>query len=324
MQSLSKEQFVRKFSIIIANSKNEGLDLSQHKVNFEIKKTSNATPNNARIRIYNLPETVYAQIDAKKEFNRVQINAGYEANYGLIFDGTIQQARAVHEGVDTYLEIVAGDGDTAYLFATVNTPIAAGSTAADHMKVCKAAMAVHGTTDGYSDHAPTKGLPRGKVLYGSAHKAMRKATRNAGATYSIQDGRVQVVPKNGVLPTSTETATVLNSRTGLVGTPQASPEGIKGKCLLNPLLRIDSAVVINERDILSAAPKTDKDKQGTTSTNTTNEESVRIMADGRYRLLSVTYIGDSRDNDWYCEFIAIGLDESAPVNNQTTPGANHG
>ena len=58
-------------------------------------------------------------------------------------------------------------------------------------------------------------LPRGKVMYGMARKYMRDTAKQTGTSWSIQDGKVQMVPVRGYLPGE---AVVLTAETGLVGT----------------------------------------------------------------------------------------------------------
>ncbi|MGC8165472.1 hypothetical protein ACP3WT_28400, partial [Salmonella enterica] len=63
----------------------------------------------------------------EQEFTRIVLQAGYAGNYGIIFDGSVKQVRRGRENqTDTYLDITAADGDSAYNFAVVNTSLAAG------------------------------------------------------------------------------------------------------------------------------------------------------------------------------------------------------
>jgi hypothetical protein len=46
------------------------------------------TPNSADVRIYNVADSTAERI--KNEFTQVVIQAGYQANFGLVFRGTIK------------------------------------------------------------------------------------------------------------------------------------------------------------------------------------------------------------------------------------------
>jgi hypothetical protein len=74
------------------------------------------TPNSADVRIYNVADSTAERI--KNEFTQVVIQAGYQANFGLVFRGTIKQIRKGREDAkDTYVDITAADGDAAYNFS---------------------------------------------------------------------------------------------------------------------------------------------------------------------------------------------------------------
>src|SRR5690348_5163435 len=69
----------------VTTNANEGLDLSEMRIQFRISQSDTETPNTAIIRVYNLsPETARK---VQGEFQRVVLQAGYEnASYGVIFD----------------------------------------------------------------------------------------------------------------------------------------------------------------------------------------------------------------------------------------------
>ncbi|CAN0620524.1 conserved protein of unknown function [Burkholderia multivorans] len=143
-------QFGRKVSLIIGQDAGAALDLSGLRIVFRVQRGDTQTPNSLRARIYNVSDNT-AQRAESKEFTRIVLQAGYEGNYGIIFDGSIVQPRRGRESpTDTFLDITAADGDMAYNFAVVNTTLAAGSTPQDHVKVCAAAMYQHGVTPGYA------------------------------------------------------------------------------------------------------------------------------------------------------------------------------
>ncbi|WP_457818986.1 hypothetical protein, partial [Staphylococcus aureus] len=68
-----------------------------------------------------------------------------------------------------------------------------------------------------------------------ARDFMRGAARTAQAVWSIQDGKVQLVPETsyrpGLIP-------VITSETGMIGLPEQTQNGITVKMLLNPYVKI--------------------------------------------------------------------------------------
>lgn len=306
---MAVQQYNRFCQLKIADTSNKGLDLSALRVTFEVEKKDSNTPNQATIRVYNVSEDTAHRITAK-EFTQIMLDAGYEGNHGIVFYGDIQQTRIVREGgTDYFVEFVAGDGDKANLYATVNTSIAAGSNPAKHIAAITDAMVPCGVTAGFTDMLGGVNLPRGKVLYGAAAKHCRNAARNGGATYTVQDGKLVVVGTGNVMP---QQAVVLNSHTGLIGIPEQTTEGIKGKCLLNPMLRIAAPIKIDQAYIQAGIIKpTDGDKK-----EEKKKDLALIMPDGIYRLLTCKYTGDTRGQDWYCDFTALSADDSGNHSNK--------
>lgn len=85
------EQWIRKASLIVGTE--DALDLSDLRFIFRIKRGDTQTPNTLHVRVYNVAEQT--ALRTMKEFTRVVLQAGYEGNYGIVFDGTIIQVRQV-------------------------------------------------------------------------------------------------------------------------------------------------------------------------------------------------------------------------------------
>lgn len=297
---MSQQQYLRRCNLLVGDDSGNGLDLSNLRIKFAVKKTDGQTPNTASIRVYGLASGTANQIE--REFSRVLLQAGYETNYGVIFQGDAKRIRQGREnGTDVFLDIQAADGDAAYNFAVVNATLAAGATQRDQIAAAAKAMAADNVALGYIGETPTEALPRGKVLYGPSREYLRQSAETSSASWSIQDGVVQFVPNAGLLP---GTAVVLNARSGLVGVPEQTNDGIKFRCLLNPQIRMGAALQINSKDILAAeldaAPAAGKEPA----------QPATIAADGIYRVITLVYAGDTRGNDWYCEGVGLAYDET--------------
>lgn len=291
--------FKRRCSLTVGRD-GQGLELGDLRVVFATHHADYETPNHADIRIYNLAETTAQQI--KKEFTDIYLQAGYDGLVGVIFAGQIRQARIGREnGTDTYLDILASDGDRAYNFATVNTTLAAGSTANDQIRVAQSAMQSHDVEAGDDPELDSPALPRGRVMYGMARTVMRDATESTNSTWSIQDGKVQVIDVQGYLPGE---AVVLTSQTGLVGQPEQTNEGIKVRALLNPRLKVGGRIKLDNRSISEIRSEI---KIGAVNL------APRLDDDGLYRILAIDHSGDTRGNDWYADLICVGIDDSAPM-----------
>lgn len=301
-------QYLRSCKLIVATGNGNGLDLSALRIKFSIKRSDTVTPNTADIRVYNLDEKTAIQI--RKEFTRVILQAGYQGNEGVIFQGNIKQVIIGRESAtDTFIDIVAGDGDRAYNFAIVSTTLAAGSRQADQINAASSAMASKGTTLGHVGDLPANQLPRGKVMYGNARKYLSDAAGTSSKIWSIQDEKITFVGKKTYLPGE---AVLLTSKTGMIGTPQQTNEGVNVKCLLNPNIKIAGRVKIDNASI-------QRFKINLAVPNSPANIPAPLSADGVYYVLVVEHQGDTRGVDWYTNLICLLIDPTTnPINSVVT------
>lgn len=297
-------QFGRAFSLLVFGTDLQGLDLSQLRCKFVIKRSDTMTPNVADIRVYNVEETTALRI--RNEFKKVILQAGYEGNYGVIFQGNIKQVILGRESAtDTFIDIVAGDGDRAYNFAIVNSTIAAGATQGDQVNTAIGTMVSKGVSQGHIGDMPQEQLPRGKVMYGNSRNYLRDAAQTTDKSWSIQDEKVTFVSKKSYLPGE---RVVLTSKTGMIGTPNQTNEGVNIKCLLNPMIKIASRVEINNASV-------ERFKINLSVPNSAANIPAPLTADGVYYVLVVEHSGDTRGVEWYSSLICLNVDvTSNPIN----------
>lgn len=308
-----------------------GTELGDLRIQFSITAIDVDTPPTAHIRVINLSDAVAQQI--QQEFSGVTLQAGYaNGNFGVIFQGTIVRVvKGRLSNIDTFVEILASNFDLLYNYGFVNKTIAKGSSAQDRANALAAAAtqapaiqsaeatAQNAQTQGWqygyiSNSFGTGGvLPRGKVMFGLARKYMNHLTDTKGCTWSIQpDGKVKIIAFDDYLP---NTAVVINAQTGMVGIPQATQQGIKVSCLLNPNIQTGQLIKLDNASI-------------NTTTNRSNigfpaysdfEFFANTSNDGIYRALVVEHEGDSRGEgaDWLTTITALAVDKSAPPNSST-------
>jgi hypothetical protein len=316
----AQRQWMRKASLIVSGAQSAaladgsiaggqpsgvpggGLDLSRLHFQFHVEAADVETPNNASFRIFNLADK---DIQAIREFTRITLDAGYQDSHGVIFDGTIKQFRRGRESaVDTYLDILAADSDSEYNWSTINTSLVAGSTPDQRVKVISDAM---GLPVGYVALTGTERLSRGKVLFGMARDLMGIEARTQLASWSVQDGSIQIIPLDKYRPDVEEV--VLNSTTGLVGAPELTDQGVMFRCLLNPRLRVGGVVRLNNNDITTLMQASSDPT--VFNSRTRIQQLARLSGDGRYRVFVVSYDGDTRGVPWYCDVIGLAIDSSS-------------
>lgn len=299
------KQYLRKASLIIGDD-DEAIDVSKLRFRFTVKRGDIQTPNTADIRVYNLAPDTSQKI--QKEFTRVVLQAGYDGSFGTIFDGTIKQVRRGRETpTDIYLDITAGDGDRAYNFSVTALSLAAGQNspknAVEH--IIKG-MAANGVSRGYvPDSLPSNNLPRGKVIYGMSRDALRQVTESTDTTWSIQDGKVDIIPLTGAKP-ATEIP-VLTYATGMVGLPEQTQNGIRVRSLLNPNLKIGQVIKIDNRSVQKMRFSLNSQAQGK---NQYDALANKLDDDGFYYIMVADHSGDTWGNNWYTDLICLAVDAS--------------
>jgi len=303
--------FGRKFGLLLFNE-NETLDLSEFHVKFSVQNADVETPNTARIRVYNLKQSTLTKI--KGEFQNVSLDAGYEqGNYGTIFQGTVRQFRIGRESAtDTFLEILAADGDVGYNQGIISQTLSAGSTPADAISAAAKAMGADQpdlsalTID--KQHVPSI---RGTVMFGMARAQLRNLASTLDAGWSIENGRVVFTDNKGYRP---GTPVPINVGNGLIGLPEQTNEGIRIQCLLNSKLRIGGLVKLNNEEIIqlmqadpNAAPIPYNQWAGI-------QYNAALSPDGFYRAYVVEHEGDTRGDDWTSDLICLAVNISLPAN----------
>lgn len=303
--------FGRVFTLLVSNNAGKAMDLSQLHVKFAVKKSGVMTPNVASIRVHNLDEDT-AQI-IKKEYTHVVLQAGYVGNFGVIFKGNIKQGIIGRESsTDTYIDLNCGDGDTAYNFAVVNKTIAKGSSQTDQLNAALNSMAGQGVGEGYTSGLPATKLSRGKVMYGNARDYMRTLANTNNCTWSIQDGKTVFLPLSTYLPNE---AVVLTTKTGMVGQPQQTIEGIKIRALMNPLLKIHGRVKIDNKSVIQF-------QLDFTVPGSPANTPVPLTADGVYYILVAEATGDNRATDWYTDLLCLNINPSSNALNAISVSNN--
>ena len=298
-------QWLRKATLYLTDpATGKGLDLSEFHFKFKCSTADTESPNNASVRVYNLRKDTIKKM--KGEYSTVVVQAGYEGNFGVIFTGTIKQYRIGRENAtDTYLDILAADGDVGYNFASVNATLSAqNSDSKSRVNAVMQGFQEHGLTQGSITMPDTGGvLPRGKVLFGMARALMRQQTWSAGATWSIQQGAINVIPLKGYLPGSVVNISAL---TGMIGMPESTVDGIKVKILMNPrvqagtLIRIDNASINRTLQTNPNAPIPYNQYTGIQLLASVSDDNI-------YRVYSAEFDGDTRGQAFYTDIIALAV-----------------
>lgn len=256
-------QFGRVCYLILGKGGN-GIKITDLRMTFDIKKSSDENPNTAKIEIYNLnPEHQNLLL---KEWADIQLMAGYKGAERLIFSGQIRTATPKIQGTDRIITIESGDGDREVLRGFINKTLTKGCTANQVVAECQNSM--FGVPNAHKDDLATT-YSRGRVLSGRASDVLTKQTKQDGAQWSIQDGQMLVLKGDNVRPNA---VWLINQSTGMLGSPEPTQDGVKVKTLLNPAYLIGGVAKIDS-----------------------------AIYQGGVRIESITHSGDTHGSDWCSE-----------------------
>lgn len=299
------EQYLRTVSVQIEGGKtftytgteNGGQGL---RITFETTQKDASTPNVARIGIFNLTDKTTSP--AFFTGKTVTLSAGYASGpIYVLFKGQIRQARNLRADVtDKVLAILATDGSEPRNYAVVNKTLSAGHTHYDRVMACFEPMKALGIGLGFIDKAALSKVkfPRGAALFGNAKDWLRQTAAATKTSWSIQNGKLQILSNDKPLPGG---AIVLNSKTGLVGLPIQTIQGIEGVALLNGQIVPGCTVKIDQKSIQQA----EFDPSVTGAPNNAQLERFGISTDGTYKVFYVGHTGDTRGEPFFTSFIAV-------------------
>lgn len=261
--------FGHKIRVVVDTIDINGLDVS-----FAIKKSLKAEPNVCDLKIINLNRTHRSAIEQMKTA-KVSVEAGYKEGTSVLFVGDLRTSLSVREGPDYITSLSSGDGEKAVQTARVNISVQKNTKTSDVVRqVAKALGVGDGNLDSAVARLNSSGIgdlfSEGTVITGSASREMTNICRSCGLTWSIQDGKLQLLPLRTYLDGQ---AIVLSPNTGLIGSPTVDNDGVMtARALLIP-------DVIPGRKIVL--------------------QSERLQ--GQYRIEECAYSGDTAGQDWYVE-----------------------
>lgn len=277
------------------------LDVSNLRVVFSVKRNAQYYPNQAVVTIYNLNAKTENSII--QEGYRIIIEAGYPSNYGQIFDGTVLMCNRYKQNATDYiLNILAIDGNQFINEGYCTFTFAKGQTARQIVKgICD--KATNPISLGYASPALDNYIfSKGMAVNGQTKATLSDIARTINGTWYVDKGKLYMIAyadSADNLPGGRSQAVELSPKTGLLGNPQQVNYGIDAKCLLNPKLMPYGLVHIASEYITEQMVQVGSFAQGIST-------PYKLDPEGIYRICSVSFVGDTRGNDWYSEVVAVG------------------
>lgn len=257
--------FRRAINVTVGTLALKGLDCT-----FSITKTLKPEPNTCELRIFNMTESHRLELEGLKTDVPVQVDAGYVDQVSTLFLGNLRRGYSYRDGPDIVTEVSTGDGEKAHRTARVNVSVPKNATSKDVLKQVASAL---GVLPGNLDQAAAllaanQVFTQGTVISGNAAREMTAICRSLGLTWSIQDGKLQIIQLGKALAGS---AVSLSAATGLIGQPSVDNDGIMSATML-----ITPDVFPGRKLVL---------------------DSLRLK--GQYVLQSCKYSGDTNSEEWF-------------------------
>lgn len=296
----------RMWQVLVWTGEEKALDVSDLRIVFEIKQNALGQPGIMHLVVYNLSPESEAQII--QEGFHIQLIAGYQAQYGILFGGDIIQVfRNREEGTEYKLEIIAADGKNWMGINFVKATLAAG---------CNPRQIVEGVAklsyypieiETISESLPEQELPRGKVCWGQPNKILNDVSKGTDSFYHVSQGKLTVRKYTDPIPE--DKMIVLTPVSGLVGTPEYTDDGIHIKMLLNPLVGLHSMIKIDneiiQRQAIDLGLITGTTNLDPGSVKAT-DQNLKFDPDGEYEVYSYVHSGDTHGQIWTTEVVGIG------------------
>ena len=277
----------RRYRVIVDIGGGEAFDVSNLRCEFEIVKSLYLKMQTSKVTIWNLsPENENKLITSGQ---RIIIEAGYNGEfYGKIFEGNIiQPLRYKDNGVDYKLTLIAMDSDRFVSSAIIGVSEVAKQSRRNVVSdiASKASIPSQIGNIVKTDFS----YPRGKIMFGKASTYLEQIAKSEKARYYNDDGKVNIVDAGTI-----EEGYIfdLSPKTGLINSPVQNEYGVNCECLLNPMIRLNSLFHLDNSRV-----KGREYEYGT---------PIRPLdTEGIYRVIEISYIGDTRGNDWMCRINAI-------------------
>jgi hypothetical protein len=272
------------------------------RISFKTRQTMLETRGTLDVKIYNIARSRSIQ-QLRNLYNRVILQAGYlNGAFGTIFDGMIIDW---HQGrdenlVDTFIQVLAQDGDAPFNVATAQMNIARGTQVAAAVTQAAQPFLAAGATLGRVLGVPTDTLIRGITHSGMAVEAIKKF----GLNPMVANGQLNVAPIQQSFANGP--AVAINAETGLIGMAELTGNnGIEFDCNLNPTLQVHQLVQIDNKFINTASGSI-PGNVGSNGITTSQGPGINSLfafyvdpsADGTYEALVIEHVGDSRGNIW--------------------------
>lgn len=300
-----------KLTIQIDANDPKALDLSQFKIVFTVGQATSEQPKAAEIYIYNLSAStmnLLAGVDSQKINTQVILECGYGSELSVVFKGRVFQYRRGRDNpTDTWLCVLAISGDAVQNDALVNQSIPAGTSKNEVSNILVSETNKYGLVTGEIASISEQQYPRGRVFFGSLHDSIQQFGKENNIDFDYSDDVISSINKLGF---SVEPVQVLTPKTGMVGMPQLTSEGLTVKCLLNPKLKRKGRIQVDMSNLQTESYDIGYSSQQVDQPY--KNPKLATNAEGMFIIQAIEHSGDTRGDEWYTHLVCTAINAVVP------------
>ena len=265
-------RYLRQARVEIGVSETARLVIEGLRIAFEIRTESQPDSSPSNIKTYNLAQDTERQI-SKGAALRLYAGYGTDGELPLLHQGEILRAEQERTGLERTTTLALGSPRQTFLTSTIFSRSYQGPVALT--EIVKDLAAEMQLSLGYTGDLPDVQV-EDYAYIGTASEGLRKLLQPRGVNHYIDNEELYFSTNRTPRPDLPEV--LLNERTGLIGSPSRTDNGVRAKMLLTNLIRRDQRVRIESE-----------------------------LVTGTFKTSTVTHKGDTWEGEWVTEIEAMGI-----------------
>ena len=223
-------RFGRDYELVIGVASQAMILRPDLRLSFDAERSTKEALNTCTVRVYNLSQASRDRLvwddNDTGTFYPLRLSVGYEGRLDTAFEGAIRRASSRREGADWVTTIEAADGGTDYARGFV------AATVRGRQATIDAVLATWPNTQEGKIGAIMADILRPRVVVGQSSKVLRKALAK-DQDWFIDGGKLHILRQNEVRQ---RFVPVVESATGLLGTPVREKKIVTFETIMNPAL----------------------------------------------------------------------------------------
>ena len=307
-----------RLTVQVEQDKPKALDLSDFHIYFHISQPTSETPKSAEIYIYNMSKSTMDELcgtDNQKISSKVILEVGYEGSaLEILFKGEVFQYRRGRDNqTDTWLCILAVSGKIVKTEKVVGIAVPAGTTIDQTKNMLLKEYEGAGLQLGHTPELSDQRLIRGRVIFGSLDANMQQFSKDNNLAYTLSDDEIhmRVVDRYTIEPLH-----ILTPKTGVIGMPQLTMDGLNVTCLLNPKLKWGGRVQVDMTNMQTESYDVAWGSEGVDQPF--KNPTLASGVNGMFIICSAEHSGDNRGADWYTNLVCVAVGGTVPKSSIST------